>query len=170
MIFVCMLLLSVITNTTYCDYDISNETLQLKIPHYNIYSSIPNGNSCDCPQMTVHGTWKNITWGKLYEPKKTKVKNNRCIATNCYTIGFTNLNYYQKLIPKTENCITNLTLYQGIVKNYNVSKLQDQQIKMIKSLPYTITNYNYLISNINDYLYSNIDNCYLVDNYVRCVK
>lgn len=167
MLYMCMLaLLSV--NITTCDYNISNDTWQLKIPHYNIYSSIANGNSCDCPQMTVHGTWENITWGKLYEPKKTKVKNNRCIATNCYTVGFTNLSYSQKLIPKTENCLTNLTLYQGIIKDYNVSKIQDQQTKMIKSLPYTITNYNYLISNINDYLYSNVKTCYRVDDYVRC--
>lgn len=157
-----------------CQYNLSDSIYSIEMPHYNIYSSIQNGNSCDCPQMTVHGTWENLQWGKLYQPQKTKVKNNLCIATNCYSYGTTNLSKIRYVLNNSENpknCYnaTDLRVYGTSIKNASlVKKVYSHQVNSKKSFSYAINYYPQYVQDLSSLLNNEIPNCEVEGKKLVC--
>lgn len=157
-----------------CQYNLSDPIYSIEMPHYNIYSSIQNGNSCQCPQMTVHGTWENLQWGKLYQPQKTKVKNNLCIATNCYSYGTTNLSTIRYVLNNSENppnCYSgsDLRVYGSSTKNASlVKKVYSYQANSKKFFSSAINFYPQQIEALSNLLNSEIPNCHVEKDKLTC--
>lgn len=171
-----MSLLLLLLLPTICTYNVSSEIYSITMPEYKIYSPIANGNSCDCPQMSVMEKWDNIQWGKLYQPEKTKIKNNRCVATNCYTYGTYNLSKVSYILNNSLNSPScpsgsDLRLYGKSIKNATITqKVYSYQAYSKKSFSYAIKNYNSHIENLSEFINNNIEDCFYENKKVFCYR